>query len=68
MSLRSDGIYRCDRCGADVDNGSITAAAVVSDLDPDTGGIRLLHFCRPRCVQAVLSADNLADYSKTKGS
>lgn len=69
MSLRSDGKYRCDRCGADVGNGAVDQAAIVSDVDQ--GAVRVLHFCRrPRegaphgCAGRVLSPSNLADWTK----
>lgn len=69
MSLRSDGSYRCDRCGADVGNGAVTEAAIVSDVSD--GSVRVLHFCRipvkgaPHgCAGRLLSPSNLADYEK----
>ena len=69
MSLRPDGSYRCDRCGADVGNGAVTEAAIVSDVED--GAVRVLHFCRqPRdsapngCAGRLLSASMLADYTK----
>lgn len=69
MSLRSDGTYRCDRCGADVGNASVQACAVVSDLDPhDPARPRVLHLCRkPQkgaphgCARNVLGTGTLAD-------
>lgn len=74
MSLRPDGAYRCDRCGADVGNGGVTEAASISDLDPDQPGtIRVLHLCRaersgaPRgCVGNVLGEGTLANYYETR--
>jgi hypothetical protein len=69
MSLRSDGAYRCDRCGADVGNGSVDQAVIVSDVQG--GSVRVLHFCRePRdgaphgCAGRLLSPSMLADYLK----
>lgn len=74
MSLRADGSYRCDRCGTDVDNGSVQAAAVVSTLDPDEPARPLvLHLCRePRdgaphgCVGNVLGPGALANFYETR--
>ena len=70
MTLRN-GRYVCDRDGVDVGNGGVDQAAIVSDLDPDTGNVRVLHFCRDRqvdgktvkgCAGRVLTAKALADY------
>lgn len=74
MSLRADGSHRCDRCGRDVGNGGIFAAAFISDLDPERPGEpRQLHLCReerddaPRgCVGLVLGDDALTDYTETR--
>lgn len=78
MSLRADGRYRCDRCGADVGNGGVEQCAVVADLDPDAvGQLRTLHLCRdheddtgrkvPGCAWSrVLTAKALADYNETR--
>lgn len=71
MSLRSDGKYRCDRCGSDVGNAAVTECATVSDID--MGGEvpvpRLLHFCREPnegapegCAEHLLVPSNIADY------
>lgn len=69
MSLRPDGSYRCDRCGADVGNAGVTIALIVSDVDPDTGLVRVLHFCREPnpgapdgCAAHLLIPSNLTDY------
>lgn len=75
MSLRADGRYRCDRCGADVGNASVQMCAVVSDLHPDDlARPRVLHLCRkPRegaphgCAGNVLGRGTLADLTKTEG-
>lgn len=80
MSMNPDGTFACDRCGADVDNGGIQAAVVVSDLDPEARGmIRNLHFCRDRvegedesreeirgCEHKVLTPSNLANYTAVR--
>ena len=67
MSLRPDGSYRCDRCGADVGNGAVFSAVVVVDLDPDAPGqMRQLHWCRDTCAAVVLNADALADWYATR--
>lgn len=58
MSLRKDGRYRCDRCDAELENGGVHEAAVVSDIVPGSGGTltRILHLCRKnRCVDKVLT-------------
>lgn len=73
MSLRSDGSYRCDRCGADAGNGGVTESAVVSDVYG--GAVRVLHFCRKPtkgaphgCAGRLLSASILANYTEAQGS
>ena len=50
MSMREDGTYECNRCGADLGNGSVQVSAIVTDLDPATGNTtqRRLDFCRDR--------------------
>ena len=74
MSLRSDGSYRCDRCGAKLENGGVHEAAIVSDLDLEQPGtVRVLHLCRaprvgaPRgCVGNVLGTAALTDYNEAR--
>jgi hypothetical protein len=74
VSLRPDGTYRCDRCGTDVDNGSVQAAAVISDLEPDDPSRpRVLHLCRASrdgaphgCVGNVLGPGTLANYYESR--
>lgn len=79
MSLRSDGSYRCDRCGTDVGNGSAQESTVVVMVDlVDAGGLTVptpvtLNFClQPRpdfprgCTGRVLSDSNLTDYRETR--
>jgi len=74
VSLRPDGVYRCDKCGTDVGNGGVRDAAIVSDLDPDAlGEVRVLHLCRKArtgapggCVGAVFGPATLADYIAKK--
>lgn len=65
MSLRADGWYRCDRCGAGVGNASVEAAAVISDIEPDDPlRARVLHLCRQPdggCARLVLNDSSLAD-------
>jgi hypothetical protein len=75
VSLRPDGTYRCDRCGADCGNGSSqVCTVVVTVVEVDSGGITIptpitLHFCiQPRpefprgCTGRVLSDSNLTNY------
>lgn len=71
MSLRPDGITRCDRCGWDVDNAGIFMCAIVSDLNLDKMESVIYHFCRDHkvddkmvsgCVHRVLSKANLKNY------
>ena len=72
MSLRIDGKYRCDRCGADVGNASVQMCAFISDLDPDDRlRPRTLHLCRAArtgaphgCVGNILGPATLADYTE----
>lgn len=72
MSLRADGSYRCDRCGADVDNGGVQMAAIISDLSPDEPGtVRVLHLCRETrdgapngCVGNALGPATLANWTE----
>lgn len=74
MSLRPDGTYRCDRCGADVGNAGVDVCATISDLEPDDlTMIRILHLCREAregapngCVGNVLGEGTLADYTTYK--
>lgn len=80
MSLRPDGGYECDRCGADVDNGSVIFSAIVTDLDPatDNSTPRRLDFCRDRpdpdrpgktlqgCRDRVFTKKALRHYHETR--
>lgn len=80
MSLRPDGSYRCDRCGADVGNGGVALSAVISDLDPETEHLtpRRLDLCRRRpdpdnpgktlqgCRDHVLTKKALRNYHETR--
>lgn len=62
MSLRSDGRYRCDRCGRELENGGAHESVIAADLDPVTGGTVTYHFGREEgCAAKVLSKRNLAD-------
>jgi hypothetical protein len=69
MSLNANGTTSCDKCGADVGNGSLLEAAIVSDLERDAdnepipGRIRVLHLCRAQfngCANRVLTKRALA--------
>lgn len=75
MSRTPTGDYECDCCGADVGNGGVTVAAIVSDLDPDRRGEpRVLHFCRDRtgpdgesvrgCVHKLLNPATIRRYTE----
>ena len=72
MSLRSDGTYRCDRCGRDVGNGDVQTAAKIITLHTDRPVEPLiLHLCRePRdgaphgCEGNVLGPATLADWTE----
>lgn len=79
MSLRSDGTYRCDRCGADVGNAAVTECAIVADIEllEDGGDVfavpRNLHFCRvpndgapEGCAEHLLIPSNLTDYHESR--
>lgn len=80
MSLRPDGSYRCDRCGADVGNGGVQVSAVISDTDPDHDNLtpRRLDLCRDRpdpdnpnkkiqgCRDRVLTKKALRNYHETR--
>lgn len=81
MSLRSDGAYRCDRCGTDVGNGGIDQCAHIVLLNPsDPTDIWHLHYCLPRpdptrphltlpgCRDAVLTPDALTDHTRSRPS
>lgn len=68
MSLRTDGTYRCDRCGTDIGNAGVDVAATISDLvhdehnHPIPGRVRVLHLCRKNgCVTRVLTKRALAN-------
>lgn len=75
MSLRADGKYRCDRCGADVGNAGVQMCVVISDhLPDDPTRPRVLHLCRePRdgaphgCGGNVLGPGTLANYTEEFG-
>jgi hypothetical protein len=71
VSLSADGHHYCDRCGVDVGNGGIFAAAFISDLNPDRPGEpQQLHLCReqrgdaPRGCAGVVR-DEISSYAKT---
>jgi len=77
MSRRSDGTYRCDRCGADVGNAAVTECAMVADIEflEDGPSPRNLHFCRvpndgapEGCAEHLLVPSNLTDYLEATGA
>lgn len=66
MSLRPDGAYHCDRCGATVGNAGYTEAVNISGMDPDDpGSAWRIHLCLA-CRDVVLNRDSLTDYYKTR--
>lgn len=72
MSLRADGVYRCDRCGSALPNSGVLECATVSTLAYDEDGspeVRGYHFCREPnegapdgCAEHLLTPSVLADY------
>lgn len=76
MTLRPDGTYRCDRCGADVGNAGVYMCAVISDIEPgNPNQPRVLHLCRqPRdgapngCARHVLGPGTLANLTETESA
>lgn len=60
MSSNGTDGYVCDRCGADVGNGSVMLAAVVSVLD-DQGRVLNFHLCLANCASRVLTKAALAN-------
>ena len=67
MSLRSDGRYRCDRCGRELENGGVQECAPITTLREDGTPITY-HFGREEgCESKVLSKRNLAAYQDTEG-
>lgn len=77
MSLRDDGRYHCDKCGADVGNGDLQSSATAIELDGDSEiptPVRF-DFCRDReengkkvrgCASRVFTPKALADYIETR--
>lgn len=74
MSLRRDGGYRCDKCGADVGNGGVQTCAVISTVQRDDP-VRpvVYHLCRePRdgapygCEGQTFGPATLANYAETR--
>lgn len=78
MSLRPDGSYKCDRCGASVGNAAVTECVMVADiefLEDGSAAPRNLHFCRvpnegapEGCAEHLLVPSNLADYLSATGA
>jgi hypothetical protein len=83
MTTRPDGSVECDRCGADVGNGGVNFAAVISVLSDTGGRVLNLHLCTftgrlegvdgrkspeaQRCVSRVLTKAALAHYTANVG-
>lgn len=64
MTMQANGSASCDRCGADVGNGSVAEAVVLSTLGDD-GLVRNLHLGlahRCGCARRVLTRKALAHY------
>ena len=76
MSLREDGVYRCDRCGVDVGNASVDRATFVGMVDPDNPADPWrLHLCTEGrdgaphgCTGNVLGPGTLADWTETRNA
>ena len=76
MSLRPDGTYRCDRCGADVGNASVERASFVSMVNPgNPADAWRLHLCTAArdgaphgCTGSVLGPGTLADWTETRNA
>lgn len=74
MSLRLDGIYRCDKCGTGVGNASVDKATFISMVNPDDPVESWrLHLCtEPRegapngCTGNALGPGTLADFYETR--
>lgn len=69
MSQRVDGTYRCDRCDADVVNGSIHYAAVIVRLHPFRPGESVQHHwgIACGCANAELDWTSLAAWYTAEG-
>jgi hypothetical protein len=62
MTLRLNGVFRCDRCGTDLVSDSITECAHITQLNPnDPGDIQHFHLCND-CRVLVLTADTLPSF------
>ncbi len=76
MSLRADGKYHCDRCGADLDNGRAQIATKITGRDPDDPfRLRQLDLCVEEregapfgCTGNVMGVESLADYYETRNA
>jgi hypothetical protein len=77
VSQNPDGGFVCDRCDADVGNGGVHTAVVVSRLDPQQRGqVENLHFCLDRvdadgepvrgCEHRILSPSNVRARTERK--
>lgn len=61
MSRRADGVYRCDRCGVELENGGVQECAVLTCVVD--GEVVVYHFGREEgCEAKVLSKRNLSDH------
>lgn len=64
MSRRTDGTYRCDRSGRELENGGVHECAVVTRVVTVDGQEtqEVYHFCyEDGCDRRLLSKRNLAD-------
>lgn len=61
MTTIGGGKAECDGCGADVSPGSLNESLVVSDVDPKTGIVVNMNYCREdhnNCSRKLMSPSN----------
>ncbi len=76
MSLKPDGTYECDGCGAGLENSGAEFAVTISGSDPgDPRRQRILQLCLPReedgkrvrgCRDRVLTRAALRHYHESR--
>ena len=81
MSRRTDGTWRCDRCGTELPNEGVRTAVMISDMIETDDGVepRMLQLCRDRpdpddpgktiqgCRDRVLTRKALRNYYEEGG-